>query len=83
MSSAKQRWRNAPPAKLRSKRCSGTAERLYTQIVLAANNERLPPPWTPTRFLRYLRWAWLIEGGVSAFSRQVDFYRGRGNPPVA
>jgi len=53
----------------------GTAERLYTQIVLAANNERLPPPWTPTRFFRYLRWAWLIEGGAQHFSRQVDFYR--------
>src|SRR5436190_21950920 len=23
----------------------GTAERLYAQIVLGANNERLPPPW--------------------------------------
>lgn len=53
----------------------GTAERLYTQIVLAANNERLPPPWTPGRFFRYLRWAWLIEGGAQHFSRQVDFYR--------
>ena len=53
----------------------GTAERLYTQIVLAANNERIPPPWTPFRFLRYLRWAWLVEGGAQHFSRQVDFYR--------
>ena len=23
----------------------GTAERLYAQIVIAANNTRLPPPW--------------------------------------
>lgn len=53
----------------------GTAERLYTQIVLAANNESIPPPWTPTRFLRYLRWAWLVEGGAQHFSRQVDYFR--------
>ena len=53
----------------------GTAERLYTQIVLAANNESIPPPWTPTRFFRYLRWAWLVEGGGQHFARQVDFYR--------
>ncbi|MBK5231880.1 MAG: hypothetical protein JJE13_02710 [Thermoleophilia bacterium] len=53
----------------------GTAERLYTLIVLASNNEKIPPPWTPTRFLRYLRWAWLVEGGAQHFSRQVDFYR--------
>ncbi len=33
----------------------GTAERLYAQIVLAANNSRLPPPWGPRRFMRYLR----------------------------
>ena len=53
----------------------GTAERLYTQIVLAANNERIPPPWTPMRFYRYLSWAWLVEGGAQHFARQVDFYR--------
>jgi hypothetical protein len=53
----------------------GTAERLYTQIVVAANNEALPPPWTPRRFLRYLSWAWLVEGSAQHFSRQVDFYR--------
>ena len=39
----------------------GTAERLYVQIVLGANNEQIPPPWGPRRFARYLRWAWLIE----------------------
>src|SRR5512133_3059468 len=37
----------------------GTAERMYCQIVLAANNPALPPMWTPNRFLTYLRWAWL------------------------
>ncbi len=53
----------------------GTAERLYTQIVVAANNEAIPPPWTPQRFLRYLGWAWLVEGSAQHFSRQVDLYR--------
>src|SRR5215217_4955317 len=46
----------------------GTAERLYVQIVLGANNERLPPPWGPRRFGRYLRWAWLIEGAAQYYS---------------
>lgn len=53
----------------------GTAERLYTQIVLAANNEAIPPPWSPRRSLRYLGWAWLVQGGAQHFSRQVDFFR--------
>ena len=53
----------------------GTAERLYTHQVLAANNERLPPLWTPRRFLAYLRWAWLIEGGAQYFSNQTSLFR--------
>jgi hypothetical protein len=53
----------------------GTAERLYTQLVIAANNPELPPSWTPRRFARYLRWAWLVEGGAQYFSRQVGLYR--------
>ncbi|MCO5315945.1 MAG: hypothetical protein M9938_07275 [Solirubrobacterales bacterium] len=53
----------------------GTAERLYTQIVLAANNDSIPPPWTPSRFFRYLNWAWLVQGGAQHFSRQVDYFR--------
>jgi hypothetical protein len=53
----------------------GTAERLYTQIVVAANNGSMPPPWTPRLFLRYLNWAWLVEGSAQHFSRQVDLYR--------
>ena len=32
----------------------GTAERLYAQLVVAANNPALPPSWTPRRFARYL-----------------------------
>ena len=53
----------------------GTAERLYAQIVLAANNERLPPPWGIRRFARYLRWAWLIEGGAQYYAGHVPLFR--------
>ena len=53
----------------------GTAQRLYAQIVIAANNERLPPPWGPRRFARYVRWAWLIEGGAQYFSGQAPLFR--------
>ena len=53
----------------------GTAERMYCQIVLAANNPALPPMWTPKRFLTYLRWAWLIEGASQYFAGQVGLFR--------
>ncbi len=53
----------------------GTAERLYAQVVLAANNSALPPIWTPRRFVRYLQWAWMVEGGAQYFARQVGLYR--------
>lgn len=53
----------------------GTAERLYVQVVLAANNPLLPPLWTPRRFLRYLRWAWMIEGAAQYFAGQVPLFK--------
>jgi hypothetical protein len=53
----------------------GTAERLYAQLVIAANNPDLPPSWTPRRFARYLGWAWLVEGAAQYFARQVGLYR--------
>jgi hypothetical protein len=53
----------------------GTAERMYCQIVLAANNTALPPMWTPKRFLAYLRWAWLIEGAAQYFTAQTGLFR--------
>src|ERR687887_185603 len=53
----------------------GTAERLYVQIVLGQNNDRLPPPWGPRRFGRYLRWAWLIEGAAQYFAGQAPLFR--------
>ena len=54
----------------------GTAERLYAQIVIGANNASLPPPWGPRRFTRYLRWSWLVEGGSQYFAGQVPLFRG-------
>ena len=53
----------------------GTAQRLYVQIVLGANNEQIPPPWGPRRFARYLRWAWLIEGAAQYFAGQIPLFR--------
>src|SRR5215218_2656379 len=53
----------------------GTAERMYTQIVLAANNEQLPPMWTPRRFFTYLHWAWMIEGAAQYFTTQIPLFR--------
>jgi hypothetical protein len=53
----------------------GTAERMYCQIVLAANNEALPPMWTPRRFATYLRWAWLVEGAAQYFTGQTSLFR--------
>lgn len=53
----------------------GTAERLYAQIVISANNPSLPPPWGPRRFARYLRWSWLVEGGSQYFAGQVALFR--------
>jgi hypothetical protein len=53
----------------------GTAERLYVQIVLGQNNDRIPPPWGIRPFSRYLRWAWLIEGGSQYFAGQASLFR--------
>ena len=53
----------------------GTAERLYAQVVIGANNPALPPPWGPRRFSRYLRWAWLVEGASQYFAGQVPLFR--------
>jgi hypothetical protein len=53
----------------------GTAERVYCQIVLAANNHGLPPMWTPRRFITYLRWAWLVEGAAQYLTGQMGLFR--------
>ena len=61
----------------------GTAERLYAQLVIAANNPELPPSWTPRRFLRYLGWAWLVEGGGAVLLAPGRPLPGGGDPPPA
>lgn len=53
----------------------GTCRRLYAQIVVAANNKALPPPWGPRHFYRYLRWAWMIEGAAQYFAGQSGLFR--------
>lgn len=53
----------------------GTSGRLYTQVVLATHNERIPPPWGLRSFSRYVRWAWLIEGGAQYYAGQYPDFR--------
>ncbi|MGI8802587.1 MAG: hypothetical protein ACR2KV_10505 [Solirubrobacteraceae bacterium] len=48
---------------------------LYTQLVLAANNRTLPPPFRPGGLRRYVRWAWLAAGAAQFFSGQTAFAR--------
>jgi hypothetical protein len=48
---------------------------LYTQLVVAANNDALPPPFSPLRLRRFLRWAWLVQGAGQHFSGQVAHVR--------
>src|SRR5919197_2290300 len=58
------------PAELaaRASRVEGSREALllsplheYAHLVVGANNEALPPPFTFRTFSRYARWAWLVE----------------------
>ncbi|MGI8631970.1 MAG: hypothetical protein ACR2NA_05400 [Solirubrobacterales bacterium] len=53
----------------------GTPARLYAQHAVATGSGWLPPPWTPRRFTRYLRYAWLVEGAAQYFSSQVPLFR--------
>ena len=46
----------------------GTAGRLYAQLTLAAHNDRIPPPWGPRAFRRYLQLG-LARGGRGAVLR--------------
>jgi hypothetical protein len=48
---------------------------LYAQLVVGANNPKLPPPFRLGRLLRYLRWAWLPIGAGQYFSGQVQHAR--------
>jgi len=48
---------------------------LYAHVVIGASNPRLPPPFTPRAFRRYLRWAWLAAGGAQWLSGQTAHAR--------
>lgn len=44
---------------------------LFARRLVGAVNERLPPPFGPRTFQRYLRWAWLVEGAAQHLSGQT------------
>jgi hypothetical protein len=52
-----------------------TPAALYAQLVVAANNHALPPPFRPASFARYVRWAWLVAGAAQYFSGQTAYVR--------
>ncbi len=52
-----------------------TTDALYARIVIAANNPALPPPYTPARAARALRWAWLFEGAAQFLGGQTPYAR--------
>jgi hypothetical protein len=61
----------------RASRVEGSREALqlvplheYAHLVVGANNDGLPPPFTVRTFSRYVRWAWLCEGAAIHFSGQ-------------
>ena len=66
----------------RASRVEGSREALllsplheYAHLAIGANNRRLPPPFTPRSFARYVRWAWLCEGAAVHFSGQGRYLR--------
>ena len=52
-----------------------TPAALYAQLVVAANNTALPPPFTVRAFRRWLRWSWLAQGAGQFFSGQTAWLR--------
>jgi hypothetical protein len=48
---------------------------LYGQLVVGANNPRLPPPFRPGRLRRYVKWAWLQMGAGQWLSGQIQHAR--------
>jgi hypothetical protein len=52
-----------------------TPAALYAQLVVAANNPDLPPPFSPRRFVNYVQWAWLAAGAAQYFSGQTEYAR--------
>jgi hypothetical protein len=52
-----------------------TPAALYVQLVVAACNPALPPPWSPRSTARAARWAWLVAGAAQWFSGQTAHAR--------
>ena len=52
-----------------------TPAALYVQLVVAACNPDLPPPWHPRSTARAMRWAWLLFGAMQWFSGQTALAR--------
>lgn len=52
-----------------------TPAALYCQLVVAASNPALPPPWNPRSTVRAARWAWLVAGAAQWFSGQTAHAR--------
>ncbi len=48
---------------------------LYGQLVVGANNPKLPPPFRPMRLRRYVKWAWLQVGAGQWLSGQIQHAR--------
>ena len=71
-----RRWRSgrrACPA--RGRRCCARPRHEYAHVVVGANNDTLPPPFSPATFRRYVRSAWLCEGAASYLAGQVPHMR--------
>ena len=47
----------------------------YAHVVIGANNPDLPPPFSISRFRRYVRWAWLCEGAATWLAGQTPHLR--------
>jgi hypothetical protein len=47
----------------------------YSHLVIGVNNPDLPPPFSPSAFRRYVRWAWLCEGAAVWLSGQTPYLR--------
>jgi hypothetical protein len=48
---------------------------LYARLAVGAANKRLAPPFTPATTIRYVRWAWLVEGVAQWLSGQTAHAR--------
>ena len=52
-----------------------TPQRAYTLLVVAVNNQLLPPPFRPSTLRNAIRFAWLLEGAGQYFSGQLPHLR--------